>query len=169
MGESVRIGGGIFSRKGGVTTLPLAAGPVIVDLVDSTLLPCLGCEGITPEDLFDLSLLLLEIIERSVRSTLGSLLLVLGFLVGSLLEVAICLIMAMDEPVVLAMVGTPVTILAFLGFLGAAFLRGVALALLILLGDTTSFYCLCSLMVPFLLQGFLEPLLLGSFLPILHL
>jgi hypothetical protein len=172
MVKSVGIGGGILrggGRRGAVMTLPLAAGPTTVDLVGSMLL-CLGCEGIIPEDLFHISLLLLESIERSAGSTLLGSPLLVGFLVGSLLEVTIGLIVAMDEPVVLlAMVGAPVAILAFHGFLGAAFLGGVALALLILLGDTASFYCLCSLVVPFLLEGFLKPLLLGSVLPILRL
>jgi hypothetical protein len=70
-----------------------------------------------------------------------------SFLVGSLLEVTIRFIVAMNEPVILAMVGAPITILAFLSFLGAAFLRGISLALLILLWDTTSFHCFCSLEV----------------------
>jgi hypothetical protein len=35
-------------------TLPLAAGATIIDLIDSMLLH-LRCEGIIPEDLFDLS------------------------------------------------------------------------------------------------------------------
>jgi hypothetical protein len=96
MGESVGIGGGISrggGRRGVVTMLPLAARATIIDLVDSLLL-CLRREGIIPKDLFDLPLLFLESIERSAGPTLGLLLLV-GFLVRSLLEVAVCFIMAM--------------------------------------------------------------------------
>lgn len=109
-------------------------------------------------------LLLLESIEQSATSTLGSLPLI-AFLVGSLLEVAICFIVTMNEPVILAVVGAPIAVLALLGFLGAAFVRGITLALLsILLQDATSFHCISSFEVPFLLKGFREPLLLGSFL-----
>jgi hypothetical protein len=141
---SVRVGG-VFrgGRRGGIiTTLPLAARATIVDLVDTTLL-CLRREGIIPKDLLDFFLLLFDSIQKSARSTLGSLLCV-GVLGGCLLEVAIGFIMAMDKPILFAMVGAPITIYAFLGFLGAAFLRGIALALLILLWDMTTFYCFSS-------------------------
>jgi hypothetical protein len=67
------------------------------------------------------------------------------------------------------MASAPVTILAFLGFLGAALLRGIALALLILLWDATSLYCFSSFEISLLLDGFLKPLLFGSFLSIFYL
>jgi hypothetical protein len=54
--------------------------------------------------------------------------------------------MAVNEPaIILAMVGAPITTLALLGFLGAPLHRGITLALLILFGNTTSFYCFSSL------------------------
>jgi hypothetical protein len=77
--------------------LPLAARAAIVDLIDPTLL-CLGGEGVIPKDLFDFLLLLFESIQRSARSTLGSLLRV-GFLEGCLLEAAIGFVMAMDKSI----------------------------------------------------------------------
>jgi hypothetical protein len=67
------------------------------------------------------------------------------------------------------MVGAPITILAFLGFLGAAFLRGIALALLILLRDTATFHCFSSFEISLFLEGISEPLFLGSFLLIFYL
>jgi hypothetical protein len=147
--------------------LPLAARATIVDLIDSTLL-CLRRKGIIPKDLFDFLLLLFESIQRSARSTLGSLLRA-GVLGGCLLEVAIGFIMAVDKSILFAMVGAPITILAFLGFLGAAFLRGIALALLILLQDTTTLYCFSSFEISLFLEEFFEPLLFGSFLLIFYL
>jgi hypothetical protein len=133
--------------------LPLAARATIVDLIDSMLLH-LRRKGIIPQDLLDFLLLLFESIQRSARSTLGSLLRV-GLLGGCLLEVAICFIMAVDESVLLAMISAPIIILAFLGFLGAALLRGNALVLLILLRDTTGFHCFSSFEIFPFSQGIL--------------
>jgi hypothetical protein len=149
-------------------TFPLAARAAMVDLIDSMLL-CLRRKGISPKDFLDFLLLLLESIKRSARSTLGPFLQV-GFLSGSLLEVTVCFIMAVDESVLFAMVSAPITILALLGFLGAALLlRGIALALLILLQDATSLHCFSSFENSLLLEGFLKPLLVNSFLSIFYL
>jgi hypothetical protein len=148
--------------------LPLAARATIIDLIDFTLLH-LRRKGIIPQDLLDFLLLLFESIQRSARSTLGSLLHDVGFLGGCLLEVAIGFIMAVDESVLLAMISAPITILAFLGFLGAALLRGIALALLILLWDTATLYCFSSFEISLFLEGFFEPLLVSSFLLIFYL